>query len=84
MLIIKDLAVSKTLDAKAMSTVTGGFNANLSKIGDFSQAGFLGGKGVANTQVGVFTPVVTQTNLDIDVDASSHFGGYGRMLPAGM
>jgi hypothetical protein len=81
MLTIKDLAVSKTLDAKAMSTISGGFNANLSKIGEFNQSGILGGKGGPNTQVGVFTPVVTQTNLDINVDASSHATSYGKMMP---
>lgn len=81
MLTIKDLAVSQTLDAKAMSSITGGFNANLSRIGEFNQSGILGGKGSPNTQVGVFTPVVTQTNLDINVDASSHATGYGKMMP---
>lgn len=81
MLIIKDLAVSQTLDAKAMSCISGGFNANLSRIGEFNQSGILGGKGGPNTQVGVFTPVVTQTNLDINVDASSHVDNYGKMMP---
>jgi hypothetical protein len=81
MLTIKDLAVSQTLDAKAMSSISGGFNANLSRIGEFNQSGILGGKGSPNTQVGVFTPVVTQTNLDINVDASSHATSYGKMMP---
>ena len=84
MLTIKDLAVSQTLDAKAMSSISGGFNANLSQIGDFNQAGVLGGKGSPNTQVGVFAPVVTQSNLDIDVDASSHSTSYGKHYPKWM
>ena len=87
MLTIKDLAVSQALDAQQMAAVSGGFNANLSQIGDFNQAGALGGKGGPNTQVGVFAPVVTQTNLDVDVDASSHstsYGGYGKRYPKWM
>ena len=81
MLNIKDLAVATSLDAQQMAAISGGFNANLSKIGEFNQSGILGGKGSPNTQVGVFTPVVTQTNLDINVDASSHATSYGKMMP---
>ena len=81
MLTIKDLAVSKSLATQEMAAVRGGLNANLSQIGDFTQAGAFGGKGVANTQVGVFAPVVTQSNLDVDVDASSHSNSYGKYYP---
>ena len=48
MLTIKDLAVSQTLDAKAMSSISGGFNANLSRIGEFNQSGILGGNAAQN------------------------------------
>ena len=81
MLTIKDLAVSKSLATQEMAAVRGGLNANLSQIGDFTQAGAFGGKGAANTQVGVFAPVVTQSNLDVDVDASSHSYSYGKYYP---
>jgi len=84
MLNIKDLAAAHTLDARQMAAVSGGFNANLSQIGDFNQAGVLGGKGSPNTQVGIFAPVVTQSNLDVDVDASSHTTGYGTRYPKWM
>ena len=84
MLNIKDLAVATSLDAQQMAAISGGFNANLSQIGDFNQAGVLGGKGSPNTQVGVFAPVLTQSNLDIDVDASSHSTSYGKHYPKWM
>jgi hypothetical protein len=84
MLTIKDLSVASTLDAQQMAAIAGGFNANLSQIGDFNQAGVLGGKGSPNTQVGVFAPVVTQSNLAVDVDASSHSTTYGKPYRAWM
>ncbi|MFC3109291.1 hypothetical protein ACFQAT_12440 [Undibacterium arcticum] len=63
-LMIKDLSLDKELDGREMSAVRGGFNAT--SIGSFNQAAIQGGGFASpNTQVGVFTPVVTNTDVNV-------------------
>jgi hypothetical protein len=61
MLMIKDLAVSRELNAKAMSAVRGGFAANLTNA---PQTISFGGD-LKNSPVTVVGPITTNTAVDM-------------------
>ena len=63
-LMIKDLPLDQQLDGREMSAVRGGFN--VSNIGSFNQAALQGGGFASpNTQIGVFAPVVANTDVNL-------------------
>jgi hypothetical protein len=80
MLMIKDLEVSRELDAKAMSAVRGGIAANFNAISAPQAVNVAGGHGPTITNV--VGPVINNTSTAVDIDMSK-FSVMGYSNPHG-